>query len=99
MEKFTLKKESEEAEETDLSSRVSPSLLLEDSPEEEESRESPEESTLKSEMFSNTSWRMSSETPSPTPNTPREEPSLLKTLFTLWRDKEELYMVSENDHN
>merc|ERR1712194_70447 len=79
-------------------SLVSPSQLSEDSPEEEESRESALSSTTRPESSSDHSLRTSSETPSPTPNTPRERQSPLSTSSTLSRDRAVPFTVSEDEH-
>lgn len=96
-EKFTPKRESELVAEPDQSSRESPSPPSEDWPEEEVSRESPSESTRRSGTFSRSSSDQLSGTPSPTPSTPRERPSLPWTSSIPSRDREELCTDSEID--
>merc|ERR1711898_1730 len=73
---------------------VSPSQPLEDSPEEVVSRESAHSSMMKPELSSRPSSRTSSETQSPTLNTPEERLSLLSMLSMHSRDKAEPSMVS-----
>merc|ERR1711959_66149 len=58
-----------------ITSRESPSLPSEDWREEEVSSVSPDSSTRRPEVSSRSSWRTSSEMPSPTPSTPEERPS------------------------
>merc|ERR1712139_251620 len=76
---------------------VSPSQPSEDSPEEVVSRESAHSSTMRPDLFSEASSRMSSETQLPTLSTPRERPSPPSMSSTLSRDKEEPSTVSEDE--
>merc|ERR1712195_448059 len=76
---------------------VSPSQLSEDSPEEEESRESALLSMTRPELSSELSWRTLSEIPFATPSTPRERPSPPSMSYMLFRDKEEPFTVSEDE--
>merc|ERR1712195_122522 len=78
-------------------SLVSPSQLSEDSPEEVESRESAPSSMTRPELSSEASSRTLSEIPYATPSTPRERPSPPSMSSMLLRDKEEPFMVSEDE--
>jgi len=71
------------------SSLVSPSPLSEDSPEEEELRESHPSSMMKPELSWDLSLTTSSEMPLHTLSTPEERPSLLWMSSMLLRDKED----------
>jgi hypothetical protein len=51
------------------------------------------------ESYWRVSWKVLLEILSLTLNTPEGKPSLLWTLYTLWRDKEEPYMDSEHEHD
>merc|ERR1712166_178171 len=75
----------------------SPSQLSEDSPEEEESRESAPSSMTRPESSSELSSRTLSEIPFATPSTPRERPSPPSMSSMLLRDKEEPFTVSEDE--
>jgi hypothetical protein len=79
----------------ELQSRASPSPPLEDSPEEVVSRESHHSSMMTLDKSLRDSWKVSSETPSPTPSTPEERPSPLWMSSMLLRDKAEPSTVSE----
>merc|ERR1712100_45236 len=83
---------------SDRPSWASPSPLSADSPEEVESRESALTSTRRPDPSSELSSRTLSVTPSPTPNTPAERPSLLSMSSTLSRDREEPSTVSVDEH-
>merc|ERR1711981_45423 len=76
----------------------SPSQPSEDLPEEVVSRESAPSSMMRPELSSRPSSRTSSETQSPTLNTPRERPSPPSMSSMLSRDKAEPSMVSVDEH-
>merc|ERR550537_2047744 len=78
-------------------SSVSPSQLTEDSPEEVESRESLLSSMTRPELSSEASLRTSSETQSPTLNTPEERLSPPSMSSMLSRDKAEPSTVSVDE--
>merc|ERR1712199_27062 len=84
---------------SDRPSWESPSPLFADSPEEVVSRESALTSTRRPDPSSELSSRTSSETPSPTLNTPAERPSLLSMLSTLSRDRAEPSTDSVDEHS
>ena len=81
----------------ELQLRESPSPPSEDWQEEEVSRESHHSSMMTPDKSLRDSWKVSSETLSPTLNMPEEKPSLLWMSSMLSRGKEEPSMVSEDD--
>jgi hypothetical protein len=84
----------------ELPLKALPSPLLEDSPEEEVSRESLHSSMMIPDKSLRDSSRVLLEMPSPTLSMPEEKPSPPWTSSMLLRDKEEPSMVSEVDlHN